>query len=229
VEEHWIWFMASVPEGRHTVDVRLNPAAAASTVAVFVRGAAPARPSDAPFDSAPAFPLYRPELRSWSRTLIPPVACNTGAAVVQRRPREISTIDGVYLDTLTWSEATAGWGEVRLNRSVMDKPMTMAGRRYLRGIGTHAGSRIDYALPGGFKTFAATAGYDQEVRGGSVVFVVKGDDRELFRSPVAGRDTSPIEIRVPLDGVSRLSLIVEDAGDGIAADHANWADARLLK
>jgi len=218
-----------VPEGRHTVDVRLNPAAAASTVAVFVRGAAPARPSDAPFDSAPAFPLYRPELRSWSRTLIPPVACNTGAAVVQRRPREISTIDGVYLDTLTWSEATAGWGEVRLNRSVMNKPMTMAGRRYLRGIGTHAGSRIDYALPGGFKTFAATAGYDQEVRGGSVVFVVKGDDRELFRSPVAGRDTSPIEIRVPLDGVSRLSLIVEDAGDGIAADHANWADARLLK
>lgn len=67
------------------------------------------------------------------------------------------------------------------------------------------------------------------MRGGSVVFVVKGDDRELFRSPVAGRDTSPIEIRVPLDGVSRLSLIVEDAGDGIAADHANWADARLLK
>lgn len=229
VEEHWIWFMAPVPEGRHTVDVRLNPAAAASTVAVFVRGAAPARPSDAPFDSAPAFPLYRPELRSWSRTLIPPVACNTGAAVVQRRPREISTIDGVYLDTLTWSEATAGWGEVRLNRSVMDKPMTMAGRRYLRGIGTHADSRIDYALPGGFKTFAATAGYDQEVRGGSVVFVVKGDDRELFRSPVAGRDTPPIEVRVPLDGVSRLSLIVEDAGDGIAADHANWADARLLK
>ncbi len=227
--EDWAWFTAPVPEGQHTLAVRLNLTAPVSTVALYVRGAALAEASEPPFDSGAAFPLYRPEQRTWSRTLIAPAACNADTAAVKRSPRQITRIDGVYLDTLKWSEATAGWGEVRLNRSVMDKPMTIAGRRYFRGIGTHANSRIDYDIPTGFGAFAATIGYDQEVRGGSVVFVVNGDDKELFRSPVVKHGTGPIEVRVALDGVSKLTLLTEDAGDGIAADHADWADARLLK
>ena len=97
------------------------------------------------------------------------------------------------------------------------------------GIGTHADSRIVYEVPKDCVTFAATAGYDQEVRAGSVVFVVEGDGAELFRSPVVRYESAPIYVRVKLDGVSRITLVLEGAGDGIGADHGNWAEARFLK
>lgn len=143
-------------------------------------------------------------------------------------PREIVHIDGVFLDALEWTEASAGWGEVRRNQSVMGRAMTMGGRRYVRGIGTHAVSRVTYELPEGFRTFAATIGCDQEVWANSVVFVVMADGRELYRSPLMRRDTPVVDIEVPIQGVRQLTLVLEDGGDGINADHGNWADARLL-
>jgi hypothetical protein len=107
--------------------------------------------------------------------------------------------------------------------------MMMGGRLFRRGIGTHAASRIAYDLPEGFARLAAVIGCDQEVSANSIVFVVEGDGRELFRSPLMRRDTQPTPIEVGIGGVRRLALIVEDGGDGIGADHGNWADARLLR
>ncbi len=100
---------------------------------------------------------------------------------------------------------------------------------FFRGIGTHAASRIAYALSPGFTSFAATIGKDQEVAGGSVVFAVEADGNEIFRSAVFRNDTPAQHISLPIPGVKRLALIVEDAGDNIMADHADWADARLLR
>lgn len=37
------------------------------------------------------------------------------------------------------------------------------------------------------------------------------------------------QISIPIAGVKRLALIVEDAGDNIQADQADWAEARLLR
>ena len=106
--------------------------------------------------------------------------------------------------------------------------MTLGGKTFSRGLGAHAVSRILYSLPERYGTFAATIGKDQEVSGGSVVFVVQADGREVFRSGVFRNDTPPQQISVPLAGASKLALIVEAAGDDIMADHADWADARLL-
>jgi hypothetical protein len=111
----------------------------------------------------------------------------------------------------------------------MEKPLTLDGRAFPRGIGAHATSRIVYALPPGFNAFAATIGKDQEVAGGSVVFVVEVDGKEVFRSAVFRNDTPAQQISIPIAGVKRLALIVEDAGDNILADHADWAEARLLR
>jgi hypothetical protein len=60
------------------------------------------------------------------------------------------------------------------------------------------------------------------------VFVILGDGKELFRSAVFGFDSELVDVRVPLGGAAKLTLLVEDAGDGITADHADWADARFL-
>jgi hypothetical protein len=86
-----------------------------------------------------------------------------------------------------------------------------------------------FRLPEGYRALAATIGKDQEVSGGSVVFVIVVDGREAFRSQVFRNDTPPQQISVPIAGARDLALVVEDAGDGIGADHADWADARLLR
>ena len=129
-------------------------------------------------------------------------------------------------DAVDWAEARTGWGQAQRNRSIMEKPLTLDGKAFPRGIGAHATSRIVYALPPGFNAFAATIGKDQEVAGGSVVFVVEVDGKEVFRSAVFRNDTPAQQISIPIAGVKRLALIVEDAGDNIQADHADWAEAR---
>lgn len=227
--EHWIWFLADVPTGEHTVRVEATGPALAIPTGVFMRGDSPAPPPAAPFDKGPAFPLHRANCISWSRVLVPPATRQPDAARTRHAPRRIIRINGVYLDALDWSEASAGWGKVQRNLSIMEKPMTLGGRTFSRGLGAHATSRIVYSLPGGFATFAATIGKDQEVSGGSVVFVVQADGREVFRSGAFRNETPPQDISVRLAGAQKLALMVEDAGDNIMADHADWADARLLK
>ena len=227
--EHWIWFLATVPAGEHHLRIETEGSAITLPMGIYLRGDVPAPPAPAPFDGGPAFPLYRPERLPWSRVLVPLAARAPDPAATKKAPRRIVTIHGIFLDSLDWSEAAAGWGKVQRNRSIMEKPMTLAGKMFHRGLGAHAASRVRFALPAGYATFAATLGKDQEVAGGSVVFAVQLDGREVFRSGVFRNDTAPREIALPLGAAKELVLRVEDAGDGIGADHADWADARLLK
>lgn len=68
--EHWKWFIASLPPGRHTVEVALNVPLENARVGVFVRGIAAAHSDPAPDVAAP-FPVFRSDQRGWSRTLAP--------------------------------------------------------------------------------------------------------------------------------------------------------------
>jgi hypothetical protein len=43
-----------------------------------------------------------------------------------------------------------------------------------------------------------------------------------------GVSTLAKEINLPITGKNELKLIVEDGGDGIYGDHANWTDATFL-
>ncbi|HNQ88009.1 MAG TPA: NPCBM/NEW2 domain-containing protein [Verrucomicrobiota bacterium] len=197
---------------------------------VFLRGDVTApTPSEPLVVDGPAFPAYRANRVPWSRLLVPISARKADSANTRTAMRRIVRIDGIYLDALDWTEASTGWGQAQRNRSIMEKPMTLSGRPFVRGIGAHAVSRIVYSVPEGFATFAATIGKDQEVSGGSVVFVVEADGKEVFRSAVFRNETPVQEISVPIVGVKRLALIVADAGDNIMADHADWAEARLLR
>jgi hypothetical protein len=228
--EHWIWFLADLPVGGHDLRIELSGPALQYPTGVFLRGDL-ARPTPAATLAleGPAFPSYHADRLPWSRTLVPLAARSADPAQTRAAVRRIARIDGVYLDALDWSEARTGWGQAQRNRSIMEKPMTLGGRVIVRGVGAHAASRIVYALPEDFATFAATIGKDQEVSGGSVVFVVECDGKEAFRSAVFRNDTPAQEIALPIKGVKRLVLIVEDAGDDIMADHADWAEARLLR
>ena len=93
----------------------------------------------------------------------------------------------------------------------------------------HAKSRIEYSLPAGqFSTLSFEMGLD-DVSGadhGSVVYIVQGDGRELFRSSVIKPMAPPMPASVDIKGVKVLILVVDDASDGIASDEAYWIDLR---
>ncbi len=119
---------------------------------------------------------------------------------------------------------------VRFNRAVSNQPMSMKGRRYSKGIGVHAHSEITYHLEGNYRSLAATIGIDDRTRpSGQVVFRVLGDGKELFNSRAITGQDDPQDILVNLAGVGVITLVVEQAEQLDIGDHANWANARLLK
>lgn len=119
---------------------------------------------------------------------------------------------------------------VRRDRSVAGGPLSIGGRTFEKGLGVHSRTELTYDLDRAYQTFAATIGIDDSVgQRGSVVFRILGDGVERFASgDVAGWDEAE-SIIVDVRGVSALTLLVE-YGEGLdLSDHADWADARLIK
>jgi hypothetical protein len=99
---------------------------------------------------------------------------------------------------------------------------------YKKGIGTHASSYIVYDLAGVFKRFTADVGIDTEAGSkGSVVFKLYGDDKLLYQSDIIKRFEYPRHIDIDITGVKTFALIVDDGGDGITDDHADWLNPTL--
>ncbi|MCC6727786.1 MAG: NPCBM/NEW2 domain-containing protein [Chthonomonadales bacterium] len=111
------------------------------------------------------------------------------------------------------------------------KPMSIAGRRFMRGLYCHAVSRVLVRLPAPAARFTALVGIDsnEQTSGGrgSVVFRVQAGGRELFRSALLREGMPAVPLSVDLGGANELELLVDDGGDGIACDQADWADARV--
>lgn len=83
----------------------------------------------------------------------------------------------IKLTELTWVSARSGWGEVRVNKNAAGGSLRVAGKPLNYGIGTHAPSLIEYALPNEKVTrFKATAGVDNggtdQGCGSTVIFAV---------------------------------------------------------
>lgn len=67
------------------------------------------------------------------------------------------------LTDLEWTNATAGWGMVQKNKSINGTSLSVAGKIYETGIGTHSNSIIEFDLPEGYTQFKALCSYDDEV------------------------------------------------------------------
>ena len=136
----------------------------------------------------------------------------------------------VWLDSLDLSSMTQDWKRAGANRSVDGNPISVGGKAYQHGVGTHAVSEFAINLAGNATLFHAMVGVDDEPCGGagSVVFVVIGDDKELGRTPVMHLKDAAKALDINVTGVKTLTLLVEDGGDGINYDHADWADALIV-
>ncbi|MCC6142896.1 MAG: NPCBM/NEW2 domain-containing protein [Candidatus Hydrogenedentes bacterium] len=133
------------------------------------------------------------------------------------------------MDTLDLGAIRQDWGKPAAKLSMREKPLTLGGTVYERGVGTHARCAIHVALDGKAKRFQAVAGLDDNAGGnGSIRFRAYSADKLLLETPVMGQGAEPATIDLDLSGLTELTLIVDDAGDGVNYDHASWGDARFI-
>jgi len=181
---------------------------------------------DVPFDQARMDCEPLPSL-SDGRRLVYPVHA---AMYVVRRSWPEPSRKVVYLDELEPDEMEQEWGELQLRQSVWQKPMTIAGRQYERGIGTHANGRVAYILADGrFRLFRCEVGRDEHAGDGRVAFRVRLDGRTVYDSGPLTKGTPAKAVEVDVRNARLLELVAADGGDGISGDHADWANARLVR
>jgi chitodextrinase len=136
----------------------------------------------------------------------------------------------VYLSDYAWDSATAGWGNIGIDKSSDGRPITLNGVVYAKGLGTHAHSEIVYTVGGAYERFQASVGVDDEsYDNGSVSFEVWLDGVLAFDSGVMYADTATVDIDVDISGAQELKLVATNGGvNGSDWDHADWGDARIL-
>lgn len=119
----------------------------------------------------------------------------------------------------------------RVDRSLSGGFLSVAGRRYERGIGCHSRCEIEYEIGGGYSALVAEIGIDDAARGrGEVVFRVLADGEVVFESaPVRGGEAAR-PIRVRLSRARRVRLVADFGADGASlGDHADWCRAVLVR
>ncbi|MEZ6090038.1 MAG: family 16 glycoside hydrolase [Pirellulaceae bacterium] len=75
-------------------------------------------------------------------------------------PRLIGTAGEMKLTDLKWKDASAGFGQVHVNKNAVGGALRIAGKEVSYGIGTHAPSIIHFELPAGYQRFVARGGLD---------------------------------------------------------------------
>ncbi|MCC6126453.1 MAG: NPCBM/NEW2 domain-containing protein [Pirellulales bacterium] len=135
----------------------------------------------------------------------------------------------VPLGSLDLSKIKQGWGAPKIDKSVMDGPLTIGGKTFACGVGTHAESRLYIKLDGGSSRFTAKIGVDDNRKDfpASVEFRVYADGRMLYKSGPMKPGDEAKAVDVDLRGAKNMLLFVGSAGNGVDHDHADWADAQF--
>ena len=137
--------------------------------------------------------------------------------------------NAVRLQELDLAKMSSGWGKPLVDKSVTGKAISIGGRTFDRGVGTHAGSALYVKLDGKTERFRAQVGVDDATNGkGTIQFLIYGDGKRLFDSGIMKGGQQARAVDVPLAGIARLILIVTSGGDGADSDHADWAQAEFV-
>jgi hypothetical protein len=135
----------------------------------------------------------------------------------------------VPLTELKGARATGPADAVNAASLRIGPPIELAGKRYDHGISMAAGIAVEWQLDGAYSVLMGEVGVPADVLPACQVrFVVTGDGKELWRSPLRSSVDSPQEIAIVIKGVRRLALHVE-AGAGQLAAAGGWANVSLVK
>jgi hypothetical protein len=130
--------------------------------------------------------------------------------------------------------AEVGWLKPTQNRvpiaDNVPSPLLDSGKIYATGLYAHSPSRYVFDLDGKWKTLRGEAGLHSlhQPYAVGVVFVIRTDGKEVFRSSVI-RGPSKASYDVNVSGVKSLELIVEKATDRNGNNWALWLDPILFR
>ena len=150
-------------------------------------------------------------------------------------PGPVPPLPQINLGTLTPLKVEVGYGALAVNKSAVSGPLLLSGKTYASGIGVHANAKVSYAKPAGAKSFVAVVGLNDKQRAdprASIRCSVVAEDAAgkatvIARTPVlsSGKiEQWHVNAAIPA-AATRIQLVVDDNGDGINCDHADWADA----
>ena len=234
--ERWLFLSAALSQGRNAVDLELLTRGGNPTVSAWVWAKRKGSAEGNDYPNA----LPQPEIISLDGDgLLKPVDRKAASQTTETAPRPIERIDGVFLDALDETAVRATAGEFRRNTSMAQTPITIAGRRYLRGIGTGGGSRISVSLGKQYRRFQSWVGLDSKLIAdyfdrSAVVCEVWVDGQKRWDSGVR-RIGDPAEPAVWADvdiadgELLELVVVPQDTHGHAAGNFADWAEARLLR
>ncbi|MGL1934760.1 MAG: NPCBM/NEW2 domain-containing protein [Fibrobacterales bacterium] len=124
------------------------------------------------------------------------------------------------------------WGSLGINKSVMNNELTIDGKRFSFGFGSHSFSSIQFKLNGKYTRFYSKLGLDDEdMCGDGIVAKIFGDDRLLFTSDTLHAQelatlTNGTELGIDITRVQTLRLVT-DSLTNKSCDHINWVNPWL--
>src|SRR5690242_17578991 len=103
----------------------------------------------------------------------------------------------VWLDALDLSHAQQEWGEPQARKSVEEHPLTIGGKTFEHGVGTHANGVMVIDLAGAVDSFEALVGVDDEASNkASVAFRIAVDGKVVFDSRTMRHEAAkPVALR----------------------------------
>lgn len=122
------------------------------------------------------------------------------------------------------------WGMPQKNQAVVwtPSPLTVNGVTYERGVGVHSISRMLFELEGDALTVSGLVGADDNNPfAGKHQFKIIGDKKLLWSSGVMKKGMPAKTFEVSLEGIDKVLLLVEECGDGIMYDHADWLNVKF--
>jgi hypothetical protein len=156
---------------------------------------------------------------------------------------DVKGVQRLALSDVLESAAEGSFVAMQRDRNWSGKPLRPGGWNYASGLGVavwHETCAAEWSLDGGgWKRLRATVGIEidhpeklepRQKENTRVVFIVKGDGKELVRSKPVRWDSRPADLNVDVTGVRVLRLEVANETTWFcAADSADWADLRLEK
>jgi hypothetical protein len=108
-------------------------------------------------------------------------------------------------------------------------PLLDSGKVYATGLYAHAPSRYVFELGGKWKELTGEAGlHTLHQPFGSVIFIVKSDGHEVFRSGLI-KGGQKAAYKVDVSDVKKLELIVDPGDEGQHNDWALWLEPVLSR
>jgi len=138
----------------------------------------------------------------------------------------------IYLSDMAIAKISVGWSVPKKNMCITGRPLSIAGRKFKKGVGLHSVSVAHIDLHKNATRFSACIGVDDSImerssRSGSVHYQIIGDGKQLFESAVL-RSGQIDTLDIDVSGIRYLTLLMGDGYDGISNDHADWVNCKIV-